>query len=91
MEGGCQYPSLQDAGICLEIYHFHHRDRTTKKFALSFRLRNYSRMSGGINSISDLRKADPEILEELDKCDLLCGNCHNHLENCGLDCDGCTR
>ena len=45
---------------CIDIYHFHHRDPLVKNF-----------------SISKYREAEfDEIRLELDKCDLLCGNCH---------------
>jgi len=45
---------------------FHHRDKASKLFSIS-RRRGYS-LSG-------------EVLEELDKCDLLCSNCHREVEN----------
>ena len=45
---------------------FHHRDPATKKFGIS--------MAGSI-------QAWETIKEELDKCDLLCSNCHAELHD----------
>lgn len=47
-------------------YDFHHRDRSTKLFELS-----------GMHLVTN---AEPELLEELAKCDLLCSNCHRIRE-----------
>lgn len=49
---------------CLAALHFHHRDRSTKKFHLSLTQKT---------SLSSVK-------EELDKCDLLCANCHAEVE-----------
>jgi len=52
-----------------DVFDFHHRDPTTKKFNLGFhRWRKIV--------------TDKETLEEADKCDILCANCHRevHLE-----------
>ncbi len=43
------------------VMHFHHRDRETKAY-------NVSRLTG--------RKSWETIQAEIDKCDLLCANCH---------------
>lgn len=50
---------------------FHHRDPTKKKIVLDLK-------SLGNNSMKT-------ILEELDKCDLLCANCHRELHNPQLE------
>jgi len=44
------------------IFQFHHRDESEKKFALSQAYQN---------------KSWDAILEEVKKCDLICGNCHS--------------
>lgn len=52
---------------CIKALEFHHRDPNKKDFALSdYRL--YSKV------LTD------EIKHELDKCDLLCANCHRETE-----------
>ncbi|MHA2279556.1 MAG: hypothetical protein ACXAC5_01505 [Promethearchaeota archaeon] len=86
-DGGCLSPVLLDAPPCCFIYHFHHRDPKDKIFEISRRFRKGGKFAGKIETISDLRKADPELVEELDKCILLCSNCHHRLEYC----DSCDR
>jgi hypothetical protein len=49
-------------------YDFHHRDPSSKLFEIS-----------GMRLI---QWAEPELLEELAKCDLLCSNCHRIREWC---------
>ena len=49
---------------CLAAMEFHHRDPSEKEFAFS-RYRNTS-----------WDKNKDTVLTELDKCDLLCANCH---------------
>jgi hypothetical protein len=52
-----------------EILHYHHRDGSKKDFIIS----------EAINLKSSIIK-NPEILQqEIDKCDLLCPNCHCEL------------
>jgi hypothetical protein len=50
---------------CIRALQFHHRDPKTKSFGLS---------------ISSTRSWE-RIRTELDKCDLLCANCHAEVEN----------
>ncbi len=50
----------------LNCLHFHHRDRSLKKFTIS----------GG----SLLYRAWSSLVAEVEKCDLLCSNCHGELE-----------
>ena len=45
---------------CLDIYDFHHRDPTEKEFSMNYL----------VNTDWDT------MVKELDKCDLLCSNCH---------------
>jgi hypothetical protein len=45
--------------------HYHHRDPTTKSFPVS----------------SNITRKWSRILEEIVKCDLLCGNCHAEVEH----------
>lgn len=49
---------------CSAALHFHHRDRSTKSFELHATQRTL------LESVKD----------ELDKCDLLCANCHAEVE-----------
>jgi hypothetical protein len=49
---------------CLSALEFHHRDSEEKEFGLS---------SGKYTIIT------PKIKRELDKCDLVCSNCHREL------------
>lgn len=49
---------------CIGALQFHHRDKKTKKFQI-----------GGCD-ITDWEV----IKKELDKCDLLCANCHHEIE-----------
>lgn len=63
--GKCEHCGLEYTNY-LSIMTFHHRDRTTKKFQLA-----------------GAKLADtsmPKLLEELEKCSLLCMNCHMTLE-----------
>jgi len=85
-DGGCATPLLEGLEPCSMGFYFHHRDPAEKIFDISRRMRNRGTIKG-ISSISDLKKADPELIEELDKCQLLCANCHHRLEYC----DGCKR
>ena len=50
---------------CVVIYDFHHRDPKTK-------IKNIGELLQSRNSLNMSKK----LLEELDKCDLLCANCH---------------
>ena|SRR5674476_512038 len=50
---------------CIQALEFHHRDETTKEFCIS-----------GSHSISWVR-----FKAELDKCDLLCSNCHRETHH----------
>ncbi len=53
-----------DCGICYHywVMQYDHRDKKTKKASISF-------FKGKLRTIS-------VILEEIDKCDLVCANCH---------------
>lgn len=50
---------------CIEALEFHHRDPSTKEFGIS---------SGGHT------RSWERVQKELDKCDLLCANCHREVE-----------
>ncbi|MFM2010760.1 MAG: Cronobacter phage [Bacteroidota bacterium] len=49
---------------CSSALEFHHRDRKEKSFALSKAL---------------IKKTRKEILDEIDKCILVCSNCHKEI------------
>lgn len=56
--------SCKYCGICdWRVLQFHHRDPEEKEFAVS------ARASAGTTSISRIQK-------EIEKCDVLCANCH---------------
>ncbi len=50
---------------CSAALEFHHRDPATKEFSIS---------SGGYT------RSWERVKKELDKCDLLCANCHREVE-----------
>jgi len=60
LKGGKCFRCNQSYPAC--VYDFHHRDEKQKKHEIS-RLTKDGRMS-------------PRLLKELEKCDLLCANCH---------------
>ncbi len=75
-----KYEAIISKGGCCEkcgynknisALNFHHRDPTTKKFGLD--VRQFSN-----NTLETLK-------EELNKCDLLCANCHSELHNPTLE------
>jgi len=49
---------------------FHHRNPNEKRFGIASKL-GWSAKSDGLT---------PELITELDKCDLLCANCHREVE-----------
>lgn len=49
----------------LDALHFHHRDKTTKSFSIASYLNAKRKIS-----------LNEYLTTELDKCDLLCANCH---------------
>jgi hypothetical protein len=55
---------------CINAMEFHHRDPSTKKARPSFII---------------MRWKWERVKEELDKCDLLCSNCHKEVEYKELD------
>lgn len=61
---------------CIAALEFHHRDSTKKEFGLS-QLKCHS------------HNLSPKVKKELDKCDLLCANCHRevHHQSPRLDSD----
>lgn len=52
---------------CIAALHFHHKDPSTKSFMLN------------VNFLAT--KSWDEVLEEADKCKLLCSNCHHELHH----------
>jgi hypothetical protein len=52
---------------CIWALEFHHRDRTKKAFGIANRIKSFDK--------------NPAVKEELDKCDMLCANCHREVES----------
>jgi hypothetical protein len=52
---------------CIAALDFHHRDPNTKEFTLSH------------IKMTSFEKNKDKICAELDKCDLLCSNCHREI------------
>lgn len=59
------HPCIKCGFSDFRALHFHHRDKTTK-------YKNISELMRGGHSESDL-------VLEMEKCDILCANCHNIL------------
>lgn len=51
---------------CTTVYHFHHIDPNSKAFGISHKIRKYKKQ---------------KVYEELDKCKLLCANCHGEIHD----------
>lgn len=69
-----RFKSTQSCKYCGENFwaclDFHHRNRKTKKFK--------------INDICRGEVSDKILKKELEKCDVVCANCHRKLHNNGL-------
>lgn len=63
MRGGCC--ELCGYDRCIEALEFHHRDSSTKEFVIN-------------GSILAAKKWET-ILAEVDKCDMICANCHREI------------
>lgn len=50
---------------CLAALEFHHRDPSTKRFNLT---------------LTNMTQKWSRVLEEAEKCDLLCANCHREIQ-----------
>ncbi len=82
--GGCACPTRAGFDICTASYAFHHRKRASKKFQITAYIKDMNKSIFEIDAIEDLPAA---LVRELNKCDLLCQNCHHRLEYC----DTCHR
>jgi hypothetical protein len=65
MGGKCGLCGLDFDGECSAIFDFHHRDPMAKMFSL--------------NNASLTKYSIQNIRDEMEKCDLLCANCHRLL------------
>jgi hypothetical protein len=64
--GKCNICHIEYDGKNAPIYEFHHRDPNMKEYQITHMLVN---------------KAWATLLIELEKCDLLCSNCHNQIHS----------
>jgi len=78
----CHYCGLQDE--CASVYDFHHRDVDAKEGNLSVMV--FRKASCSITKPPTLT---PDLIAELDKCDLVCSVCHRRLHAPNHDC--CQR
>ena len=87
-DGGCGSPAREELNTCFAIFEFHHVDPTTKTVGIASIINTDlpDTMVRKLQIVGDLKKC-PELVEELDKCILLCANCHHRVEYC----DNCTR
>lgn len=70
---GNQCVKCKEKNMPIYCYELHHRDRKTKKFSV------LSKLTAWWNA-----KLKPVILEEINKCDLICKNCHA-IHHYGID------
>lgn len=87
-EGGCSSPARDGLETCYAAFQFHHVDPTMKTAGIASIIngRLADTMIRKLQIVGDLKKCS-ELIEELDKCVLLCCNCHHRLEYC----DNCKR
>ena len=91
----CQYqpecfsPPINGFEFCPHSFHFHHKNRGEKSFGIASGIRCKIKESKlkNINTLDDLKQEAPQLISELNKCELLCANCHMRKEHC----DGCNR
>lgn len=57
---------------CLGSLEFHHREPNIKEYSIGNKL---------ASMCSNSKTTYMDVIEELDKCDLLCSNCHNELHS----------
>lgn len=83
-EGGCASPLRSGVDTCYASFDFHHVDPTTKTAGIAAIVNNQlaDTVIRQIQIVGDIKKYAPALSAELDKCLLLCGNCHNRIEYC---------
>lgn len=64
--GICQQCGLEDE--CINVYEFHHKNPAEKDFEISTKTRRLTLSAA--------------VKKELDKCELLCSNCHRKKHGC---------
>lgn len=71
--GSCKHCGITDG--CTAIYDFHHREEDNDYTSISKLLGRYA------NEYNLALSIDGKLQTELDKCDLLCSNCHRKLHD----------
>ena len=85
--GQCQHCELACTAENVVAFHFDHKDERTKMIGKG----TFAGVKGGVSGLvhNDLKKASldkikPILVEEMDKCNLLCANCHHRKTHYGL-------
>ncbi len=83
-EGGCAAPTREGFDMCYATFQFHHVNSLTKKAGIATIINGKltDTVIRKIQIMDDLKKYAPELVEELDKCQLLCANYHHRVEYC---------
>jgi hypothetical protein len=59
---------------CLDALHFHHKNPSEKKFEIADSI--FCRKTKGLS--------EQDIIDEINKCELVCANCHHELHSTNI-------